>query len=131
MTPTNVTLPGRQHVNTAVAMAAHARDVGGKVTIGLPSGRSTKGTITAVGVPTEKEGSNGKTVVIPVVVALADPAAAGPLQQATVTVNVPSAVRENLLSRSRCWNCLTTWRSWSSNGSANLDSVPRQQRDSR
>ncbi|WP_281155342.1 peptidoglycan-binding protein [Streptomyces sp. HYC2] len=72
--------------------------VGGKVTIDLPSGESTRGTITAVGVPTEKEGSNGKTVVIPVVVSLADPAAAGPLQQATVTVNFPSAVRKNVLS---------------------------------
>ncbi|GAA2387374.1 efflux RND transporter periplasmic adaptor subunit [Dactylosporangium salmoneum] len=72
--------------------------VGGKVTIDFPLGQSTKGTITAVGVPTEKDGNNSKIVVIPVVVALADPAAAGPLQQATVTVNFPSAVRENVLS---------------------------------
>ncbi|MFF7192694.1 efflux RND transporter periplasmic adaptor subunit [Streptomyces sp. NPDC008079] len=72
--------------------------VGGKVTIDLPSGTSTKGTITGVGVPTEKEGGTGKAVVIPVVVSLVDPAAVGALQQATVTVNFPSAKREHVLS---------------------------------
>ena len=72
--------------------------VGGKVTIDLPSGRSTDGTIASVGVPTEKESGAGKTVVIPVVVALSDPASVGPLQQASVTVNFPSEARENVLS---------------------------------
>lgn len=73
--------------------------VGETVTIDLPDGKSTAGTIAAVGVPTEVTASDGqKSVTIPVVITLDDPAATGALQQAGVTVNFPSATRENVLS---------------------------------
>ncbi len=73
--------------------------VGVKVTIDLPDGAHTGGTVASVGVPTEKDGSNGRTdVVIPVSIALDDPAATGALQQASVTVRFPSELRENVLS---------------------------------
>ncbi|MCI0158780.1 peptidoglycan-binding protein [Leifsonia shinshuensis] len=73
---------------------------GGTVTIDLPGGKQTAGTITSVGTPQEKKDSTtgGTTATIPVVVELDDPAAAGELQQATVTVNFPSEVRQNVLS---------------------------------
>jgi hypothetical protein len=69
-----------------------------KVTIGLPGGASTAGTVISVGVPTEKESNGQKSVVIPVVITLDDPAAAGDLQQASVTVEFPSETREGVLS---------------------------------
>ncbi|WP_426519059.1 peptidoglycan-binding protein [Diaminobutyricibacter sp. McL0618] len=73
--------------------------VGAKVSIDLPNGKSTSGTVTSVGVPTEQDGSNGgKEVIIPVVISLDDPAAAGDLQQATVTVRFPTDKRDNVLS---------------------------------
>jgi membrane fusion protein (multidrug efflux system) len=73
--------------------------VGTKVQIQLPGGTSTNGTVISVGVPTEQDnGQGGKTAVIPVVVVLDDPAAAANLQQASVTVQFPSAKRENVLS---------------------------------
>jgi hypothetical protein len=73
--------------------------VGAKVDIRLPDGKTTKGTVQSVGVPTEKDnGQGGKAVTVPVVVTLDDPAAAGNLQQASVTVEFPSESRENVLS---------------------------------
>ncbi|HEV7184140.1 MAG TPA: peptidoglycan-binding protein [Leifsonia sp.] len=73
--------------------------VGGKVTIDLPSGASTTGTIASVGVPTEMDGANGgKEVAIRVVVTLDDPEATGALQQATVTARFPTEKRANVLS---------------------------------
>jgi peptidoglycan hydrolase-like protein with peptidoglycan-binding domain len=70
--------------------------VGGKVTIVLPDGTRTAGAIQSVGTPTQ-EGDQGG-VIIPVVVSLDDPGAAGSLQQANVTVEFPSEKRENVLS---------------------------------
>lgn len=70
--------------------------VGGKVAITLPDGNRTDGTIESVGTPQEK-GDSG-SVTIPVTIALSDPAAAGSLQQATVTIDFPSETRENVLS---------------------------------
>ncbi|MEO6088029.1 MAG: peptidoglycan-binding protein [Umezawaea sp.] len=73
--------------------------VGAKVGLDLPGGARTAGTISSVGTPTEKPGSGEqKETVIPVVVTLDDPTAAGSLQEASVTVSVPSARRENVLS---------------------------------
>jgi hypothetical protein len=72
--------------------------VGQTVTIGLPGGVSTTGSVVSVGVPTEKESNGQKSVVIPVVVALDDAGAAGDLQQASVWVEFPSDTRENVLS---------------------------------
>lgn len=72
--------------------------VGAKVTIALPGGKNITGTVTSVGVPTEKEANGNKEVVVPVVIALDHPAAAGELQQATVTVNFATEKRKNVLS---------------------------------
>ncbi|CAN5219035.1 peptidoglycan-binding protein [soil metagenome] len=73
--------------------------VGGPVSVELPGGAPATGTIAAVGVPTEVDGQNGqKTVVIPVVVTLDDPAVAGDLQEASVVVDFPSETREDVLS---------------------------------
>ncbi|WP_223695310.1 efflux RND transporter periplasmic adaptor subunit [Leifsonia poae] len=72
---------------------------GGRVTIDLPGGKQTAGTVTSVGTPQEqKDNTGGSAVSIPVVIILDDPAAAGELQQASVTVNFPSDVRKNVLS---------------------------------
>ncbi|MFC5502603.1 efflux RND transporter periplasmic adaptor subunit [Lysinimonas soli] len=85
-------------VNVRLSDQALAK-VGGKVSIDLPDGSSTAGVIASVGVPTEVDDATGqKSVMIPVVVALDDPAAAGDLQQASVTVDFPSETRENVLS---------------------------------
>jgi membrane fusion protein, multidrug efflux system len=84
-------------INLALANQQLAT-VGGPVTIDLPTGKSTTGTIASVGVPTELEGATGKTVVIPVVVTLTDPAASGDIQQADVTVGFPSETRKDVLS---------------------------------
>ncbi|WP_138946339.1 peptidoglycan-binding protein [Plantibacter sp. M259] len=73
--------------------------IGGKVDVRLPGGSTTTGTVTDVGVPTERQDSNGKPeVIIPVGIALDDPAATGDLQRATVTVGFPSERREDVLS---------------------------------
>ncbi|MFD9700868.1 peptidoglycan-binding protein [Lentzea sp. NPDC059081] len=71
--------------------------VGAKVGLLLPGGVRTAGTIASVGTPAEKPGEQKETV-IPVVVTLDDPAAAESLQEASVTVSVPSARRENVVS---------------------------------
>jgi peptidoglycan hydrolase-like protein with peptidoglycan-binding domain len=73
--------------------------VGGKVTIELPGGKSTPGTIQSVGVPTQQDPTNANSaVVIPTVITLDDPRAAGDFQQATVVVDFPSDTRKNVLS---------------------------------
>lgn len=88
----------RVSVNLRLADQRLAK-AGGKVTIDLPGGTQTGGTVTSVGTPQEnKDGTGGTSVSIPVVITLDDPAAAGELQQATVTVNFPSDTRENVLS---------------------------------
>ena len=73
--------------------------VGRKVGLRLPGGTATTGTISSVGTPAEQENANGQQeMVIPVVVALDDPAAAAAFQEASVTVDVPSDRREDVLS---------------------------------
>ncbi|WP_037842322.1 efflux RND transporter periplasmic adaptor subunit [Streptomyces sp. NRRL F-5126] len=71
--------------------------VGRKVGITLPGGSRTSGKIVSVGTPHEADPKAGK-VTIPVAISLHDPAAAASLQQASVTVDFPSASRENVLS---------------------------------
>lgn len=71
---------------------------GAAVSIALPGGASTTGTVTAVGVPTEQESNGQKSVIIPVTIALDDPAAAADLQRSSVTVGFPSERREDVLS---------------------------------
>jgi len=73
--------------------------VGRKVGLRLPGGTETTGTISSVGTPTESENASGQQeTVIPMVVALDDPAAATAFQEASVTVDVPSDRREDVLS---------------------------------
>ena len=71
--------------------------VGAKVQLKLPGGAETTGTITAVGQPTERQNNGQVTVVVPVTIALDDAAAAEGIQRASVTVDVPSETRENVL----------------------------------
>ncbi|GAB7042100.1 MULTISPECIES: peptidoglycan-binding protein [Catenuloplanes] len=70
--------------------------VGTPVGLQLPGGTGTTGKISSVGTPVES--GEPKQTVVPVVVALDDPAAAGPLQAASVTVSVPSERRTDVLS---------------------------------
>ncbi|ANJ27795.1 efflux RND transporter periplasmic adaptor subunit [Agromyces aureus] len=72
--------------------------VGNQVQLQLPGGVQTTGTITAVGQPVEEENNGMSSVVVPVTIALDDPAAADGIQRANVTVDFPSETRENVLS---------------------------------
>ena len=71
---------------------------GTTVTITLPGGITTTGTITSVGTPQDQDGQNGKTTVIPIVITLADQSAAGAFQQATVGIDLVSATRTGVMS---------------------------------
>jgi hypothetical protein len=62
--------------------------VGDAVTVTLPDGSSTPGTVSSVG--TVASGS-GTSATVPVTVKLTDPSAAGPLDQAPVTVYITTA----------------------------------------
>ncbi|WP_084800655.1 peptidoglycan-binding protein [Promicromonospora kroppenstedtii] len=89
-----------QVVNVNMRLADQQLAVlGTEVTVRLPGGEETTGHITSVGTPTETEDGNGQPqTVIPVVVALDDPQAASAFQEASVTVDIPSARREDVLS---------------------------------
>ncbi|MFC4586542.1 peptidoglycan-binding protein [Sphaerisporangium corydalis] len=78
--------------NQAVAKAR------GKVTINLPGGKETTGTVSKVGAPRQRVDNGEKTIVVPVTVALDHPAVAGPLQQVSVSVDFPTASREDVLT---------------------------------
>ncbi|MEU6642687.1 peptidoglycan-binding domain-containing protein [Saccharomonospora sp. NPDC046836] len=90
----------KQIVNVELKLADQQLAViGTPVVVRLPGGTETTGTITSVGTPTETDGSEGqKQTVIPIVIALDDPAAAAAFQEASVTVDVPSDRREDVLS---------------------------------
>lgn len=73
--------------------------LGTVVTVRLPGGTATEGSITSVGTPTEVQGSDGqRRTVIPVVVSLTNPAEAAKFQEASVTMDVPSERRVDVLS---------------------------------
>ncbi|MFS0894357.1 efflux RND transporter periplasmic adaptor subunit [Microbacterium sp. 179-I 3D3 NHS] len=72
--------------------------VGTQVNLQLPGGITTTGTITAVGQPTEQENNGQKSIVVPITIALDDPAAADGIQRASVAIDVPSETRDNVLS---------------------------------
>lgn len=90
----------RQVVNVDLRLADQQLAVAGRaVTVRLPGGTETEGRITTVGTPTETEDATGQQqTVVPVVVVLDDPGAAADLQEASVTVDVPSERREGVLS---------------------------------
>ncbi|MBF4570067.1 peptidoglycan-binding protein [Plantibacter sp. VKM Ac-2880] len=71
---------------------------GGAVTISLPGGTSTTGTVITVGASTEREANGQKSIVIPVSVSLDEPAATATLQRSSVTVGFPSERRDDVLS---------------------------------
>ena len=82
--------------------------VGTAVTIKLPDAKTTTGTITSVGTPTEKSSGSGsgsgsgssdsKERVIPITVTLTDASATANFQEVSVTVDLPSQKREGVLS---------------------------------
>jgi hypothetical protein len=71
---------------------------GDKVTVTLPDGTTTPGAVSSVGkvAATSQSGGN-TTTTIPVQVTLTDPQAAGPLDQAPVTVNITTGSTHNAL----------------------------------
>jgi hypothetical protein len=72
---------------------------GDSVTVALPDGTTTPGVISTVNpVATTTSGPNGPVTTIPVTVRLADPAAAGTLDQAPVTVNITTATARDALA---------------------------------
>ena len=85
-----------RHVVTIPLDAAMQSQVasGDAVTVTLPDGSSTPGTISSVGGVASGSGSNA---TIPVTVTLTDPAAAGTLDQAPVTVNITTGSAKNAL----------------------------------
>ena len=68
------------------------------VTIDLPNGTSTTGTIAGVGSPTERTQDNNKSIVVPISIALTDQAALGQLTKISVTAHFENVVREDVLS---------------------------------
>jgi hypothetical protein len=99
-----------RHVVTISLDAAQQTEVkaGDKVTVTLPDGMTTAGTVSWVGqVATTSSGGSGgnsgngggdSTATIPVTVTLAHPAVAGSLDQAPVTVNITTGSAKNALA---------------------------------
>ncbi|HEY3982219.1 MAG TPA: efflux RND transporter periplasmic adaptor subunit [Streptosporangiaceae bacterium] len=72
---------------------------GDRVTVTLPDGTTTPGAVSAVGaVATTSPSGGGTATTIPVQVTLADPQAAGTLDQAPVTVNITTATVRDALA---------------------------------
>jgi hypothetical protein len=101
-----LTATSTQHVVTIALDAAAQSEVkaGDSVTVTLPDGSVTPGTVSSVGtVATVSSGSkasqsgSGSSATIPVTVTLTDPSAAGSLDQAPVTVNITTATVSNAL----------------------------------
>jgi hypothetical protein len=92
-----------EHVVTIALDAAQQSEVkaGDTVSITLPDGKTTPGTVSSIGtVATTSSGSGGagSTPTIPVTVKLTHPRAAGSLDQAPVTVNVTTGSVKNVLA---------------------------------
>ena len=92
-----------EHVVTISLDAAQQSEVkaGDTVSITLPDGKTTPGTVSSVGmVATTSSGSGGagSTPTIPVTVQLTHPLAAGNLDQAPVTVNITTGSVKNVLA---------------------------------
>jgi len=92
-----------EHVVTISLDAAQQSQVkaGDTVTVTLPDGTTTPGTVSSVGtVATTSSGTggSGSTPTIPVTVKLTHPRAAGSLDQAPVTVNITTGSVKNVLA---------------------------------
>ncbi len=72
--------------------------LGTPVAVHLPGGVTTTGKVVSVGQVVERDAAGGSTQVIPITVVLDDPAAADGLQRASVTVDLPSESRKDVLS---------------------------------
>jgi hypothetical protein len=89
-----------RHVVTIALDAAQQSEVktGDAVSITLPDGATTPGTVSSVGTVATTSGSGqNATTTIPVTVTLTHPQAAGTLDQAPVTVNITTASVSNAL----------------------------------
>jgi multidrug efflux pump subunit AcrA (membrane-fusion protein) len=89
-----------RHVVTVPLDVSQQSEVkaGDKVTVALPDGTTTPGTVSLVGKVATTSGSGGSpTTTIPVQVKLTDPQAAGTLDQAPVTVNITTATARGTL----------------------------------
>jgi multidrug efflux pump subunit AcrA (membrane-fusion protein) len=86
-----------QHVVSIALSTSDESEVaaGDTVSVTLPDGSDTPGTITSVGTVASGSGSNA---TIPVTVMLTDPSAAGSLDQAPVTVNITAGSVSNVLA---------------------------------
>jgi hypothetical protein len=102
-----LTATSDQHAVTIALDASLQSEVtaGDKVTITLPDGSSTPGTVSSVGnVASVSPGSSaspsgsGSNATIPVTVTLTSPSAAGSLDQAPVTVYITTATARNALA---------------------------------
>jgi hypothetical protein len=72
---------------------------GDRVTVTLPDGTTTPGVVSSIGTVAVTSDSGGTaTTTIPVEVTLTDPAAAGRLDQAPVTVNITTATARDALA---------------------------------
>jgi hypothetical protein len=96
-----LTATSDRHVVTINLDASQQSEVkaGDKVTVTLPDGATTPGTVSSVGkVATTTSGPEGNpTPTVPVLVKLTHPGAAGSLDQAPVTVNITTATARNVL----------------------------------
>jgi hypothetical protein len=103
-----LTATSGQHVVTIRLDAAQQSEVkaGDAVSVTLPDGSSTPGTVSSVGSVATISGASGgsggtggsgSTATIPVTVTLKDPSAAGSLDQAPVTVYITTATVHNAL----------------------------------
>ncbi|MDI6022710.1 peptidoglycan-binding protein [Leucobacter sp. UT-8R-CII-1-4] len=93
-----ITSPSKMVTADVPIKNAEIAVAGTPVTIDLPNGSSTTGTIASVGSPTERTQDNKKTVVLPISVALSDQEALGQLTKISVTLHFEQVVREDVLS---------------------------------
>jgi hypothetical protein len=94
-----LTVSSTRHQVTIDLDAARQSEVkaGDKVTITLPDTRTTRGVVSSVG-SVASTAAAGETPKISVHVRLADPAVAGHLDQAPVTVSITTASAKNVLA---------------------------------
>jgi hypothetical protein len=72
--------------------------VRGKVTVNLPGGKATTGTISRVGAPRQRDDNGEKRIIVPVTITLDRPAATGSFQEVSVSIDFPTASRKDVLT---------------------------------
>lgn len=72
--------------------------VGMVVSLRLPNGRDTSGTVASIGGPVEVDSPEGKQITVPVTVGLSDPAAVGDANRITVTVTFVRKTYDQVLT---------------------------------